>query len=181
VSAALANRIEFEPMRAEHLPLFAGWIEKPHVRPWWGDPAEEVGKVRDMIEGRDSTRPYVLRLDGEPIGYIQVWFPDDWRDEETVAENPWVALLPKGCAGVDICIGEEALIGQGVGSTAVRKFTTRLSAEGFDFLIIDPDPRNERAVRAYRKAGYRTFPGLVDPTGDVLLLKFDPQAVKDRT
>jgi RimJ/RimL family protein N-acetyltransferase len=179
VNDDLASRIGFQAMRAEHLPLFRSWIELPHVREWWGDPAEEAAKVQDMIEGRDSTKPYIVHLDGAPVGYIQVWYPDDWRDAETVAANPWVALLPEGCAGVDICIGDAALIGRGVGSTAVRKFTAGLVAQGLDFLIIDPDPANERAVRAYRKAGYREHPGLVDPTGDVLLLKFDPQANKE--
>jgi aminoglycoside 6'-N-acetyltransferase len=178
VSGPLAIRIDFEPMRSEHLALFAGWIEKPHVRPWWGDPMEELEKVRDMIEGRDSTKPYLVRFDGQPVGYIQVWFADDWRDDETVTRNPWVALLPKGCVGVDICIGDATVIGRGVGSAAVRKFTLRLSDEGRDFIIIDPDPANLRAVRAYRKAGFREVPGLADPTGDVLLLKFDPEAIK---
>jgi len=174
-----AEHLDFVPLRDVHFELFARWISTDHVRPWWGDPAVELENVRAMVEGRDSTRPFCICLDGRPIGYIQVWYPDDWRDEETVAANPWVALLPAGCVGVDICIGEESLIGQGLGSTAVRLFSERLVSEGHDFIIIDPDPDNWRAVRAYRSAGYREVSGLVDPKGEVLLLKFDPQSRKE--
>lgn len=172
--------IAFRPLARDDLPLLARWLETDHVRPWWGDPVEEVGKVRDMIEGRDSTRPHVVTVDGRPAGYIQVWYLDDWQDEETLAGDPWVAELPAGTVGVDICIGEARLTGCGLGSRAVRLFTESLLREGHRTIIIDPDPDNRRAVAAYTRAGFRPIPALLGRSEGVLIMRFDPDA-PDRT
>jgi aminoglycoside 6'-N-acetyltransferase len=172
--------VAFRPLVREDLPLLARWLEADHVRPWWGDPAEEAAKVRDMLEGRDSTRPHVVLIDGRPAGYIQVWFLDDWRDEETLAGDPWVALLPPGTVGVDICIGEESLVGRGLGSRAVRLFSERLAADGHRTIVIDPDPANLRAVHAYGRAGYRPIPALLGHTDGVLIMRYEP-GPPDRT
>jgi RimJ/RimL family protein N-acetyltransferase len=172
--------IGFRPLVAADLALLATWLEADHVRPWWGHPAEEVQKVRDMLEGRDSTRPHVLLIDGRPAGYIQVWHLDDWRDEETLAGDPWVALLPEGAVGVDICIGERTLIDRGIGSRAVRLFSEGLAADGYATIIIDPDPANRRAVNAYARAGFRPIPTLLGKTEGVLIMRYVPGA-PDRT
>lgn len=167
-------RVSFEPMTARHLPIMAGWLRQPHVREWWGDPDEELQKVRDMIEGRDTTRPFAILFDGETVGYIQVWYTDDWRDPETLAAEPWVALLPKGVVGVDLTIGVAELVSRGVGSAALSRFVAMLRAEGCETIIIDPDPANARAVRAYEKAGFRPVPHLLGRTEGVLIMQHEP-------
>ena len=44
-------------------------------------------------------------------------------------------------------------------------------------LVIDPEPGNLRAIRAYEKAGFRPVPHLLGRTGDgVLIMQFDPNA-----
>jgi len=56
--------------------------------------------------------------------------------------------------GVDLSIGDEASLSKGYGSLALRAFVRMLREQGHDTIIIDPDPRNLRAVRAYEKAGF---------------------------
>ena len=52
-----------------------------------------------------------------------------------------------------------------------------LRAEGHETIIIDPDPANTRAVRAYEKAGFRPIPALEGRTGeDVLVMQHDLKA-----
>ena len=42
-------------------------------------------------------------------------------------------------------------------------------------VVIDPDPDNERAVRAYRRAGFRDVALRRDGDGDMtLVMRFDP-------
>ena len=48
-----AHAISFVPVSAQHDPLIAAWLRAPHRRAWWGDPDEELGFIRDMVEGRD--------------------------------------------------------------------------------------------------------------------------------
>lgn len=174
MSASPAGRIAFEPMRADHLELFAGWLEAPHVREWWGEPAEERAKVRDMIEGRDTTRPYLIRLEGRAIGYIQVWYLGHHQNETWLRDHPWLSAFPADAVGVDLAIGEKDLISRNIGSSALRQFVEMLLAEGCSTIIIDPDPDNGRAVRAYEKAGFRPVSALEGKTEGVLIMQFHP-------
>ena len=170
-------RIGFSPVGEEHYPLLRAWLNMPHVREWWGDPEEELGFIRDMVEGRDTTRPYLIELDGEPVGYIQYWFLGHHQNEAWTKDNPWLLELPQEAVGVDLSIGQAHRLSAGIGSAALSAFVARLRGLGHETIIIDPDPTNARAVRAYEKAGFRPVEKLLGRTGDdVLILQFDPKA-----
>jgi RimJ/RimL family protein N-acetyltransferase len=166
-------KIGFRPLREGDLPMLREWIARPHWQEWWGDPDEEIGHIRDMIEGRDSTRPFIFELDGTPCGYIQVWSIQD-QTEEWVTEYPWLAELPRDAVGVDLSIADAARLGKGIGSAALAAFVARLRAEGNDVIIIDPDRANTRAARAYARAGFRPVPALEGLSGDVLIMQHQP-------
>lgn len=170
-------RIGFSPVGETHYPLLLAWLNAPHVREWWGDPEEEIGFIRDMVEGRDTTRPFLILLDGEPVGYIQVWFLGHHQNEDWTKDNPWLLELAPETVGVDLSIGVADKVSIGVGSAALAAFVAYLRGLGHETIIIDPDPANARAVRAYSKAGFRPVEKLLGRTGDgVLILQFDPKA-----
>jgi aminoglycoside 6'-N-acetyltransferase len=77
--------------------------------------------------------------------------------------------------GVDLSLGDPAKLSRGIGSAALRAFAERLAAQGYRTIIIDPDPENARAVRAYEKAGFRAIPRLLGRTGDTLIMQYDPK------
>ncbi len=168
--------IDFLPVAADHLPLLSEWLHAPHMREWWGDPEVELGYIRDMVEGRDSTRPFLIAVDGAPVGYIQYWFIGHHQNETWIGDNPWLAELPSETVGVDLSIGEAGLLSRGIGSRALSAFVRRLRDEGHETIIIDPDPENKRAVRAYEKAGFRPMPHLLGRSGDSLIMQYDPNA-----
>ncbi|MGJ7042500.1 aminoglycoside 6'-N-acetyltransferase [Shinella sp. BE166] len=170
-------RIGFSPVGEKHYPLLLAWLNEPHVREWWGDPDEEIGFIREMVEGRDTTRPFVITLDGEPVGYIQVWFLGHHQNEEWTKDNPWLLELAPEAVGVDLSIGHADKLSQGIGSAALTAFVAYLRGLGHETIIIDPDPANARAVRAYAKAGFRPVPQLEGRTGaEALIMQFDPKA-----
>lgn len=171
-----AEEMAFIPLGPEHYDLMRGWLAAPHIREWWGDPDEEFGYIRDMVEGRDTTRPFIIALDGRPVGYIQCWFVGHHQNEAWIADHAWLAELPADAVGVDLSIGEAELLSQGIGSMALAAFARGLQAQGYRTIIIDPDPANTRAVRAYRKAGFRPVAQLLGRTGDTLIMQFDPNA-----
>ena len=178
--SAGASTIEFVPLAHRDLELMASWLHAPHWREWWGEPDAELDHVVDMIEGRDSTRPYLFHVDGVPLGYIQLWFiADQRRHDDVLAEHPWLSLLADDTVGVDLSIGDPARLSQGIGSCTLRLFTERLSAQGHATIIIDPDPDNRRAVRAYEKASFRAVPHLIGRTGDSHIMQFEPTAKVD--
>jgi len=149
------------------------WLREPHIREWWGVPETELGYIVDMIEGWDSTKPYIFYVNGEPTGYIQVWFIGPHQTEEWSKENPWLMKLPSRAVGVDLSIGEESKLSKGIGSAVLRQFVGMLKAEGHTAIIIDPDPENTRAVRAYTKAGFRPVPHLEGGTQGVLIMQHE--------
>jgi aminoglycoside 6'-N-acetyltransferase len=164
---------DFRPMSHDDLPLMRQWLEKPHVREWWGEPETELGYVRDMIEGRDTTQPFIFFADDEPLGYIQYWFIGHHQNAPWIGDFPWLAELPSDAIGVDLSIGDPNKLSQGIGSAALRQFTDRLVGQGYKTIIIDPDPENRRAVRAYEKAGYHPIPRLLGRTGDTLIMQYE--------
>jgi aminoglycoside 6'-N-acetyltransferase len=163
--------IAFRPLTEADLPMLGRWMQAPHWQEWWGEPEVEMGYIRDMVEGRDSTKAFVIEHGGEPAGYIQQWVVPHARIEPWLTEAPWVAWLPDDAVGVDLSLADGARLGQGLGSAALAAFVARLRAEGHRTIVIDPDPANRRAVRAYEKAGFRPIPELLGRTGDSLLMQ----------
>ena len=165
--------IRFRPVTAADLPMLADRIARPHWQDWWDDPEAEVAHIRDMVEGRDTTRPFVFGEGGEDPGYIQVWVIRDQRVEPWLTIAPWLRDLPDDTVGVDLSIADAARLGQGLGTRALRAFVAMLRVEGHRTIVIDPDPGNLRAVRAYEKAGFRPIPELPGRTGDSLLMRHE--------
>jgi len=176
-SATLRHKqIGFVPVQPAHYPLLESWLNAPHMREWWGDPLTELGYIRDMVEGRDTTRPFLIALEDDLVGYIQYWFIGHHQNEQWIKDHPWLMELPSDTIGVDLSLGKPETLSQGIGSAALAAFIRVLRDEGHDTIIIDPDPDNARAVRAYTKAGFRPVPHLHGRTGDVLIMQHHPHA-----
>ena len=130
-----------------------------------------------MVEGRDTTRPFIIELDGAPVGYIQVWFVGHHQNASGSTSTPGSPSCRRDAVGVDLSIGDPARLSQGIGSRRARAPSSRrLRAEGHRTIVIDPDPANARAVRAYAKAGFRPVPRLEGRTGDALIMQYHPEA-----
>jgi len=167
--------LTFRRVTPADLPLLADWLARPHWREWWGDATTELGYIREMVEGRDSTEPYLFEMDGTPQGYIQIWRIADNRVEPWLTEALWLLDLPDDAVGVDLSLADPELLSKGIGCSVLRAFVSMLRGRGHDCIIIDPDPANLRAVRAYTKAGFRPIPELEGRTGDSLLMRHHPE------
>jgi aminoglycoside 6'-N-acetyltransferase len=177
VTSPASDAIAFAPVALADLAMLGEWMVRPHWREWWGDPETELGHVRDMVEGRDTTcRPFIFSVAGEAAGYIQVWEIGPHQIPEWAKENPWLMELPADAVGVDLSLADGARLSQGIGSAVLRRFVAMLLAEGCKTIIIDPDPANGRAVAAYRKAGFRPVPHLEGRAPGVLIMQFHPDS-----
>ncbi|WP_375413522.1 GNAT family N-acetyltransferase [uncultured Bradyrhizobium sp.] len=156
---------QFHPMAAADLPLIRRWLETPHVSQWWHDPAEQFELVSGDLDHPDMAQ-YVVAWNGRPFAYLQCYNLSDW--------NTGFGEQPSGTRGLDQFIGEADMLGRGHGSALVRAFTERLLAKGTPRVVIDPDPANTRAIRAYERAGF-TRDRIVDtPDGPALLMVRQP-------
>jgi aminoglycoside 6'-N-acetyltransferase len=144
--------IEFRPLAEDDLPLVEEWLHREHVRPWWRDDlSESLAEYRAALQGREPTDHYLVVVDGLPVGLIQTYLVSDYPDwEEVVQVGP-------GVAGVDILIGDEKLIGRGLGPSILTEF-----ARGIVFadprtiaVVATVEEQNRRSWRAFEKAGFR--------------------------
>ena len=159
------HRYSFRPVIVDDLPMLGIWLERPHVAEWWDDTDDKLAEIREaMVE--PSTEPFIIEIDGRPIGYIQCYDPH--REEDHPYRDQ-----PVGSLGIDQFIGEPELVGIGHGSRFIAAFAETLFRRGAPRVIIDPDPRNGRAIRAYEKAGFRPLGFRTSIYGDALMMVRD--------
>ena len=164
-AAARDEQLSFRPMGRDDLPRLHDWLQQPHVAEWWDDAAETIEGVEarygERVEGTSPVTPWVVEVDGTPVGWVQ-WY----RVADEAEWFPGVAIPPDTVA-LDLAIGDPAYVGKGHGRRILLEFVhhvVRTTMPGCPEVWIDPDPRNERAVRAYRAAGFHdTGIDLPDP------------------
>jgi aminoglycoside 6'-N-acetyltransferase len=152
----------FQPMTADDLPLVRRWLKTAHVAEWWGDPAEQLTLVSGDLD-EPAMEQFIVVKDDRAFAYLQCYSQAAWPENG-------LGLHPTGTRGIDQFIGEADMIGGGHGSAFIRAFTDRLLATGTPRVITDPDPANERAVRAYEKAGFHKAHEVDTPDGRALLM-----------
>ncbi len=154
---------DFRPVTEADLPMLEAWLAEPHVAEWWDDGPE--ASLAEIVEAMDSisTEPLIVELDGRPIAYVQSYDPH-LKDAHPYQDQPF------GTLGIDVTIGVPELVGVGHGSAIVRQFTDMLFEEGCPRVVIDPDPANKRAIRAYEKAGFRAFDTRTSIYGPALMM-----------
>ena len=142
--------ITFRPVNREDIPLVHEWHQRPHVKRWWvaRDTLEETeGHYVPTIDGTEPTDHYLALLDGEPFGMIQTYLVSDYPEWEEVVQ------VGDGVAGVDLMIGEEELIGRGLGPQILSAFACDLVAA--PSIVATVEEPNRRSWRAFEKAGFR--------------------------
>jgi aminoglycoside 6'-N-acetyltransferase len=152
------------PVCAEDLPLLRRWLETPHARRWWGDPDFEFTLLEEDLSN-PLMRMRIVSLDGRPFAYVQDYDVGAWQQDH-------LARLPEGTRAVDTFIGEEDLIDQGHGSAYMRLIARQLIAEGAPCVVVDPDPDNLRARKAYARAGFGQERLVQTPEGPAVLMVF---------
>jgi aminoglycoside 6'-N-acetyltransferase len=155
---------EFVPMTSVDLPLIRRWLETPHVSEWWHDPAEQFELVSGDLDHPDMAQ-FIVASDRRPFAYLQSYNLTDW--------NTGFGPQPDGTRGLDQFIGEADMLGRGHGSAFIRAFAEQLLAKGTPRVVIDPDPANARAIRAYARAGFSKDRIVDTPDGLALLMVRD--------
>jgi aminoglycoside 6'-N-acetyltransferase len=134
-------------------PMVALWLGEPHVAEWWDVPANIDAVEREFgasVDGRDRARIFVILADQRPVGIIQTYRLDD---------NPEYAAaigIEHG-AGVDLFVGDPAIVGGGFGSSVLRTFLRDVVWRCYSDVpvcVAGPSVNNLRSQRAFEKAGF---------------------------
>jgi aminoglycoside 6'-N-acetyltransferase len=115
--------------------LLVAWHADPEVSRFWDDETFTEAQIRERLRRRDVDA-YIVELAGSAIGYVE-----SWRDAD-------------GSSGLDMFLIPEAR-GAGYGPDAARTLATYLRDEGgWQRITVDPYLWNERAIRAWERAGF---------------------------
>lgn len=158
------GRYGFRPFTAGDLPMMAEWLRTPEVAKWWGDPEQQLRLVTEDLS-EPAMRQWIVEHDGTPFAYVQASEAQAWPE-------PHLDFLPPGVEAIDTCIGVPAMLGAGHASHYLRQFAAMLIEEGAKGVVIDPDVDNERAQRAYERAGFVRDCVIEAPDGDAVVMIF---------
>ena len=152
--------LEFRSLDSEHLGLLHGWLQQPHVRAFWDDGHRTPEQVQAHYFGPGGdARGFIVSREGRPFAYLQTY-----PVEPGTEYARWMAASGETW-GLDLLIGVLELTSQGLAAGVIRAFVSQWRQErpGLRRLLVDPDPGNRRAVRAYRKAGFVPLAGTAPP------------------
>jgi RimJ/RimL family protein N-acetyltransferase len=148
------------------LPILGTWFRQSHVRRWWDAPDAGVDEIAEHL-GEDNVAPYMIRDEGRPIGYLQLYHanPDAF----------WQAhRLPVETFGLDLFLGEPDALARGLGTRSIRLALGHLRRQpGVARIQIDPSPDNERAIGAYARCGFQPAGMLDTPDGPAAYMIID--------
>ncbi|MBV8195163.1 MAG: acetyltransferase [Candidatus Dormibacteraeota bacterium] len=135
--------------------LMAGWLDQPHVKYFWDPdlPPATSDYVRDNYgpSADPLNTPCIIQTGGRPVGFIQFY---RWTSYPKEVGELGLDVLPDDW-GIDVLIGEPDAVGIGVGTSAVDLLCRYLEHElDAQSVILLTDVHNERAQRAYEKAGF---------------------------
>ena len=154
--------VGFRPLRDADLPLVHEWLGREHVRRWWGERGDlqrTIDHYGPSLDGRDPTDLYAILVGGRDAGMIQTYIVADYPD--------YAALVGVGedVAGLDLFLGEDELLGRGLGTEIIRRFVSEVvwSRAAAHACVADPDVENISSLRAFEKAGFRRVGEFVDP------------------
>jgi len=159
----MSSAYQFRPMSDTDLPLLRDWLARPHVAEWWQD-ADQFEVVSGDL-GHHDVAQFIVTVNERPLGYLQCYNLSDW--------NAGFGPQPNGTRGIDQFIGEAGMVGCGHGSAFVRAFVEGLLSTGAPRIVVDPNPTNSRAIRAYEKAGFCKDRLVDTPDGTALLMVRD--------
>ncbi|NGP75096.1 GNAT family N-acetyltransferase [Balneolaceae bacterium YR4-1] len=159
---------KFKSLTEADLPMLADWLSRAHLQKWWREEEITIERIRDKylprIFGEDDARPYLVYLDNSPVGYIQfyhAWINQAW----------WPDKPEKGVLGIDQFIAEENNLGKGIGSRFIAEFVKQLFENPeITEVRVDPKPDNERAIRCYKKVGFKKAGQINTPDGPAMMM-----------
>ncbi len=112
-------------------------------------PTSIGGWETELARAPEWREQLIVEAEGVPIGFVQIIDPA--REDS----HYWGDVEPS-LRAIDIWIGEEAYLGRGYGSAAMRTAIERCFADSsVTGILIDPLAANMRAHRFYERLGFR--------------------------
>lgn len=156
LSNADTAKLKLRPATDADWPELKRWLRLPGVGDWLGSPNAAEAEIR-IVFATESAVARIIEWNGQAIGYAHA-----------IDATHWGSALPDGMPtgtwDLDCLIAEPRHRGTGFGQIAVNRLVDEVFATTFAIAVSVIVPvRNERAVRAYERAGFHWVRVLDDP------------------
>lgn len=159
------NKIKFKPLEINDLKLIYNWFKVPESNKWYAQGkdwsmADIEAKYKPRLIGQEVVPSFIIELDSKDIGFIQYYplskvsMPEGLSFEDALQKKVDMNIS----VGIDLFIAEESLIGKGLAKTIIRDFIKTVIPKNYITIFIDPTHSNVRAVKAYKKVGFKEYP-----------------------
>ncbi|MCO1603339.1 GNAT family N-acetyltransferase [Desulfosporosinus nitroreducens] len=139
------------------IPLFEEWLNKEHIRKWFGDLSEWLNEIYNREGQYYWINHYIIEYEDRPIGFCQ-YYDCGKTDEGYAWDNE-----PESTFGIDYLIGNEHFLGKGIGNQIVKKLTQMIIyKENPAQIIADPVKDNiaSSKVLEYNSYFFDDYTGL---------------------
>ena len=143
------ERIVLRQVTASDMPIIEMWLNKEYIRQWYGEPKEWIDEINNVNGEFSWLNHYIAAYENSPFGFCQYYdcskTPEgfDWDNE------------PLGTFAIDYMIGEEALLGKGLGSVIIQKLIELIAQKEDPVQIIaDPVKENIKSIKLLEKNGF---------------------------
>lgn len=145
---AAPGHITLRPATRTDFDLIRVWLRRADIQEWWGPATATEAEVNlALASGHAICR--IIEADGQPVGYAHAVDASLWG--ESLPDD-----LEPGTWDLDLFIASEEHRGRGVGHVALAMLREEVFATTLAVAVcVFPSIKNERAVRAYEKAGFR--------------------------
>ena len=133
----------------DDLDLIRYWDTQEHVIA--ADPEDDWDWENELGRDPNWREQLIAELEGRLIGFIQI------IDPELEESHYWGDIGP-GKRAIDIWIGKPSDLGKGYGTQMMKQALQRcFKDEQVEEVWIDPLMTNTRAIRFYRRLGFRFY------------------------
>ena len=142
------DNVALRPATEADWAQICNWLRLPHVQRWWGPASGGEAAVRIVFETPTAVAR-IVDCDGEQIGYAHAIEATHWGEE--LPEG-----MPPGTWDVDLFIASVPHRGRGLGKVILDQLAEEIFSTTMAIaLSVFVSVRNEAAVRAYEKAGFK--------------------------
>lgn len=149
----------FYKVTKEHQSTIIEWLHKDHVSLYfYGEGLANTLKNLDLyVNGKNHNGDYTFEyfigaIDKRPMAFLMTSLVAGPLDQEDPYDKYYVE--GKKTITLDLLIGDEAFLGKGLSAPLIHAFLKDQMSDA-DFVLIDPEESNERAIHVYEKAGFK--------------------------
>jgi aminoglycoside 6'-N-acetyltransferase len=148
MTADYGTTVRLRPASRADWDMIRRWLARPDIEGWWGPLSATEAEVNVALASAHAIC-CIIEASGEAIGYAHAVDATIWG--EALPED-----LEPGTWDLDLFIASEEHRGKGAGAAALALLKDEVFATTLAMAVcVFPSVRNERAVRAYEKAGFR--------------------------